>query len=478
MSLQAIDISKEGPLDVVMAKARNAARAWRKLPAKARASALFGLQRAVVKHMDELIDVIGEDTRQPKMDALVTEVQPVLEALKYYRRHAASILKPQRRHTPLIMQPGSSRLEYQPYGVVLVIAPWNFPFQLGVVPSLCALFAGNAVILKPSERLVGIHELTRRIIDDSGLPEGLFQVVTGGAEVGAGLIEERPDKIFFTGGTVAGTRVATQAASHLIPCDLELSGKDPMIVFRDANLRRAARAAIWGGFFHTGQVCVSTERLYVEESIAKPFFDLLVEEAKQLTQRSDGHGDIGVMTVPEGYTQVKRQLDDAVASGAHILHGGLSEGAEPPVFPPTILTHVTHDMRVMREETFGPLLPVMTFHSEQEAIRLANDSPFGLNASIFTADLHKARRVGQQLETGCLFINDVVRNITNMDLPFGGVKASGQGRYRGPEGLRAFVQTKAVMTSRGRRTSEINWFPYRQGAIDGLKRVFRMMYKR
>lgn len=459
-------------------QARLAAIAWKAATCADRMIGLQSLQASIVKHMDVLVSVIATDTRQPLMDALVTEVHPVLEAIRYYRKHTRAILRPQRRKVPLVMWPATARVKYNPFGVVLVIAPWNFPFQLGMVPAICALAAGNAVIIKPSERLEEVHAITRQIIDDSQLPPGLLQVVTGGPDVGQALVEARPDKIFFTGGLTAGRHVARQAADLLIPCDLELSGKDPMIVFADANLGRAAKAAVWGGFFHTGQVCVSTERVYVEASIMDSFSRLVIEETAKLRQAADGTGDIGVLTVPETWWQVKQQLDDAVSRGARVLIGGLAANACPPVFPPTVLADVTEDMSVMQDETFGPLLPISAFTDEMDVVARVNATPFGLNASVFTRDMTRAKRIVDQLDTGCVFVNDVLRNMSNMDLPFGGVKSSGQGRYRGPEGLLTFSQTKSIMISRGFRAKEINWFPYQPNALSWIKSAIRVLYRR
>lgn len=464
----------------VMRTAREASQIWRRMPSSRRMDGLRRLQHAVLTFADPLVEAVVHDIKQPPMDALSAEVYPILDALKYYRKRTRHTLRRQHRRRSLLMPFATSYVEYQPYGAVLVISPWNFPLQLSLVPAICALAAGNAVILKPSEQLTEVPKVIEQVLQHADLPKGLVQIATGGPEIGRRLVEARPDKIFFTGREITGRTVARQAAELGIPIDLELSGNSPMVVFADANFKRAAKAAAWGAFFHAGQVCVSVERLYVEASIHDEFVQLIIEETRNLTKYqplSSDPGDVGPLLLDSDWYRIANAVKAAVAAGATVVYGGVDAGSRPPFFPPTILTGVPDVSDLMETETFGPVLAMTTFTDEAEVIQRINANRFGLNASVFTKDLQRGRRVAGRLDTGSCAVNDVVRNISHMDLPFGGVKASGHGRYRGPEGLYSFTQTKAVMVQRGRRNREVNWFPLQANSIQALRRLIQWVFR-
>ncbi|MFH1732187.1 MAG: aldehyde dehydrogenase family protein [Planctomycetota bacterium] len=453
-----------GDATAVMSAARAAAREWRAVPVAERASLVGRLRCEVVGARADIARTICGEAGKTEIEALLSDILPTLEILRYLEEHAAGILRSQARRTPFIYRASRSHVEYRPRGVVLVIAPWNNPLQLALVPAASALVAGNAVILKPSERTPATGALVGQLCERAGLTSGQVRIAAGGPDVARALIDERPDMVFFTGGPAGGRAVLAAAAQHLIPVVLELGGKDPMIVFADADLDRAARAAVYGAFAHAGQHCISTKRLYVDAAIHDAFLARVADE----TRRVSATGDWGRATDARGLDAAREQVREALASGARLLapDDESKAGAEP-----TLLADVTHAMRIAHEETFAPVLAAMPFADEAEAVRLANDTPFGLNASVWSRDLARARRVVEGLETGNAYINNVLINAGNPTLPFGGVKASGFGRNHGPEGIRAFCTETSVMECTSSQAAEPHWFPHdeaQRGAADEL----------
>lgn len=435
-----------------MAAARAEFPAWRSTPPEDRAARLGGLRRRLVGIRDEVVGRISADTGKTRAEALTSDLLPTLELLRYLEKNAARILRPRRAHTPFIFRASTSRIEYRPRGVVLVIAPWNNPLQLSLVPAASALAAGNAVILKPSERAPATGEVMGRLFEHAGWEEGAFQVVDGGPEVARALVAAGPDLIFFTGGTENGRAVYEAAAARLIPVILELGGKDPMILFADADLDRAARGAVYGAFAHAGQHCVSVKRLYVEASVYEQFLQQVADETRSLAATSDW----GRVIDDQVRAKAREQVREAVAAGARLLTPGDENQAGAT---PTLVADVEQSMPIVQDETFAPVLAARAFETEAEAADLANDSRFGLNASVWTQDEARADRVVRRLQTGNVYVNNVLVNVGNPWLPFGGTKASGIGRYHGADGLRAFCLEASVMVSRNRAGTEPNWFP-------------------
>lgn len=463
MSAEAIQVAVE--------RARVASQSWSQTPLRERLHYIKRVREYLADHLEELAHDLAAYTGKVHLEALVLELFPVADTLDYYEKQAAKILAPVRVKTPLVFVGNTSYIEYKPMGVIVVIAPWNFPFQLSMNPVISALIAGNCVLLKPSEVAPLVGQLIEKIFQAVGLPDGVLQVIHGGRDAGRLLTESRPDKIFFTGSVATGRKIMAAAAEHLIPVELELGGKDPMIVFADAEVERAANAAVWGAFTNAGQVCMSVERVYVQESIYDEFVARVLEKTAALRRGVD----YGAMTFPPQVDVVQSHLRDAVERGAKIECGGQAADDGTLYFAPTVVTGVDHSMLLMNEETFGPVLPIMAFRTEEEAIHHANASIYGLNASVFTLDLSKAKRVTQQLISGNVCINDVITSVANPHLPFGGVKQSGMGRYHGPVGLHTFSHQTSVMASKGRKPREISWYPYtaeRQTAISGLTRLF------
>ena len=457
-----------------MAAARSAAAAWAGVDVRRRSRILSGFSRMLVAETDTVIDVVTRTTGKIKTEALLGEIYPLLELARHYEKQAERILKYRGVPTSPFAFPGATAgIERRPYGVVAVLSPWNYPFQLTVGPMLSALFAGNAVMFKTSELSLPVGKLIAELFGKLDLPSGLVQWVIGKGETGEQLIDAGPDLIFFTGGLNAGRLVMQRAAGLPVPVLLELGGKDPMLVFADADLDRARDAAIYGAFVNSGQVCVSIERLYVEQACYETFVRMLLESVDRLKVGHGPDGDLGTMTSPRQIAIVEEHYRDALAQGAK-ASGPLQR--EGNYLRPVVLWNVHHGMKVMREETFGPLLPVMPFAGEAEAVQLANDNDFGLNASIWSRDIAKAERVAGSLQVGNWAINDVLKNIGHAGLPFGGVKKSGFGRYHGAEGLLSFTYPVSGLTSRSRLSSEPNWFPYSEERFEHFKGYMDFVY--
>jgi len=464
------------PYAAVFARGRAASVAWSERTLAERLSYFRLLRLAIVERLDEVARRIAVATGKPPVEAITTEILPTLEAIRYIEQRAREAFGALRAKTPLFFRPRKSMVFYRPRGLILVIAPWNFPFFLTIAPLLDALVGGNAVVVKPSEVTPDIGDVIAELFAAVEWPRDVVQIVQGGPDVGAALVESGPDFIFFTGSTRTGRRIQESAARQLIPTTLELGGKDPMVVFADANLERSARAAAWGGLMNAGQVCMSVERLYVQDTVFRPFVEHLRTCVTQL-QVGGESPDLGRMTHAPQREIVRAHVLDALARGAQIACG-MPPDAWPEsglIVPPMVLTGVTHEMRIMREETFGPVLPIMTFSDESEALTLANDSAYGLSASVWTADVARGTRFVRRLRTGNALVNDVVVSVASHDLPFGGEGDSGLGRYHGIAGMRAFCVQTSVMTASGRARTEINWFPY-AGKYEAFRDLVRSEY--
>jgi acyl-CoA reductase-like NAD-dependent aldehyde dehydrogenase len=443
-----------------MEAARAGQASLRGLSLRERARLLGRLREVVLARREEIVSRIQQDTGKTRSDALVSEVWGVLENLAWLERHGAKALRPRKVHTPLALMGKTSWLWYEPLGTLLVIAPWNYPFYQALVPIAFAVLAGNTVVHKPSE-WTPLTGLVEDLLLEAGFAPNWVCVAYGDGRLGAALVAEQPDKIFFTGSTRTGRAVLAAAAPLLVPVELELGGKDAMIVFADANVDRAAAGAVWGAFTCTGQSCTSVERLYVEAPAYEAMKAALVRETRRILQRvdSDGDGDVGAMTTDFQVKIVARHVADARAKGAAILTGEDWDG-ESKLIPPMVVDGVTDDMLLVTEETFGPVLPVVPFRTEAEAVRLANASPYGLTASVWSADKRRAARVAAALEVGGVSVNNVMLTEGNPALPFGGTKQSGFGRYKGEHGLHAFSNVKSVLIDKDSAKVEANWYPY------------------
>src|SRR5688572_13441129 len=458
------------PCEVAAAvrRARAAQPAWGALSYRERAAYVLRAREIVLAQTEEIANLISRETGKPPAEAISMEVVPTLDLMNYFARNTATLLKRQKIDIGQYGLMGrSSYIFYKPLGVVGIISPWNFPWATPLDEVVMALMAGNVVVLKPSE-LTPLSALKiGDIFKEVPLPEGVLEIITGDGSTGAALVEAGVDKIMFTGSVATGKRVAEAAAKRLTPVVLELGGKDPMIVLEDAKLENAARAAIWGAFCNSGQACASIERCYVHESIAAKFIDLVVKETRVLRQgQPDGEGiDVGAMTTERQLRIVESHVSDAVAKGARIETGGSRlNDCEGWFHEPTVVTNVDHSMELMTEETFGPVLPIMTFKTDDEAIRLANDSIYGLTAAVFTGDIGRGRELAERIDAGTVMINEVVYTHAVAQTPWGGVKQSGYGRTHGRLGLLELVTPQHIHANAFPWLPDVWWFRYTKEA--------------
>jgi acyl-CoA reductase-like NAD-dependent aldehyde dehydrogenase/pimeloyl-ACP methyl ester carboxylesterase len=479
-TIGAVPTCSAGDVAATVARVRAAQPEWEALGPASRAQWLARYRDWLLDHDEELADLLQAETAKPWQEATF-EVPVGADLINYYASHAAEFLR-QTQSRPHGLLTAAKRLtvSYRPYPVVGVICPWNFPLLIALVDSVPALLAGAAVVVKPSEFT---PLATRRAIEgwqEIGAPN-VFACITGEGPTGAALVDE-VDYVQFTGSTRTGKRIGQRAAERLIPCSLELGGKDAMIVLADADLERAANGAVWGAMFNAGQACVSVERVYVETPAYDEFVRLVTEKVSALRQGQDDRGyrvDVGALANAAQLEIVENHVDKAVAAGARALVGGRRSELGGTFFEPTVLVDVDHSMDLMREESFGPTLPVMKVADADEAIRLTNDSPYGLSASVWTRDTTRGREIARRLDVGAVNINDVFSNIFSFPVPHSGWKQSGIGaRLGGAAGIRKYCRAQSIAEARIAPRSEPLWYPYtaRKGRL--LARLVRFLNAR
>ena len=478
-AVPAVSRTEPGPDEAVRAaveRARAAQAAWGALSVRQRVRHMRALRGVLVRRMDEVIDIIRQETGKPAVEALGHEVIILAGLIKAYEKRAPRVLRPKRVGTGILVNKGGTKL-YEPFGVVGVISPWNFPLSMPGIPTVAALFAGNTVVIKPSEvtpRCGAIlAELAREAIPEH--PD-LVQVVQGRGDVGAALVRGGVDKIAFIGSPATGRKILAGAAETLTPVVLELGANDVSIVCEDADLDRAAAGVVWGSMSNAGQVCMSIERALVPERVYDRFAAAVQREMESLRVGGAGDYDVGRLIFPPQRDIIQATVDDAVANGARVVMGGKTVSDDGPVYAPTLIVDATPEMALNRHETFGPVLPLVRVKDEEEAIRLANRSPFGLNASVWTKSRSRGRKIAGRLHAGMVMVNDVLVNFGIPELPYGGVKQSGFGRMMGDEGLLEFSQVKAVADTRVALRRELFWFPYRPRQLALLKRLTRTVF--
>lgn len=473
-----ISAATEQEVDRAAEQARGAQGHWSRLPAEERAEYLLDAREALLDHRAELRDLVVEEAGKAQTDA-VAEIMMVLDTLGYYADEGPAMVEDEKVDLHLLKNKRVV-VQHAPVGLVVNISPWNFPLDLSITPIIPALIAGNAAIIKPSEWTTKTAIRAVEIMNRAGLPEGLLQVVPGYGQTGSQLVDHA-DAVSFTGSVSTGRKVAVGAAENLISCTLELGGKDPAVVLDDANVERAASGVAWGAFFNSGQCCMSVERAFVHESVYDEFVERVVRTTRDLRQGdpSEENVDVGAMTFPDQVDKVEEHVQDAIANGARVLVGGeRAEIGDGDFFEPTVLVDVEPSMTIMTEETFGPVLPIMKVPSAAEAIRLANDSRFGLNASIWSQNKPRARRLARQIEAGNVCINDVIASYTAVEAPYGGVKDSGLGRRKGRWEVEEYTEPKTIMEDLIGLNSEPFWYPYSENVVSAIEKAFEPLFRR
>jgi succinate-semialdehyde dehydrogenase/glutarate-semialdehyde dehydrogenase len=473
-----IEVQTAADVEQALERARKAQPAWGALPVEERARVLERALKRVIERQDEIVETVIAETGKAHSEALSMEVFASCDVLSYYAKRAAKFLRPEKRRLHGMLRfLKKLQVVYRPLGVVGVITPWNGPFILSLNPTAQALVAGNAVLLKPSEITPRSGALAAEILNDAGLPEGVLQVLTGDGETGAALCEAGVDKICFTGSVATGRKVATACAQQLIPCTLELGGKDPMIVCADADLDSAAGGALAGAYMNTGQYCCGTERVYVVDEVADAFTDKVVERAAALRQGASGEFDVGAIFWDRQMDVIERHMEDAIERGATVRVGGRRNPELAGLYyEPTVLTDVDHDMLIMKEETFGPILPIMRVRDEEEALQLANDTRYGLSATVWSQDTYKAQELAKRLESGGVCINDMTMTYGCPEAPFGGLKESGVGQVNGESGLKSYCHALPILTDRFGGKQARSFYPYSSKKDAGLKRVISLVF--
>jgi acyl-CoA reductase-like NAD-dependent aldehyde dehydrogenase len=462
--LRAFSGMNETEVQAAVLRSKQAQADWNDLGIRKRIDVLRNFQRLLHENKTGVAQAITREAGKPYVEALLTEVMVVLDAARFLIDHGYSLLRDEPvPHGNLAMKAKRGYLVREPYGVVGIISPWNYPFSIPATEGVAALLAGNSVVLKPSEFTTLVAFELASLLHRAGVPEAAFQVIPGDGITGKALTESALDKLIFTGSVATGKRVAEAAAARLLPVVLELGGKDPMLVLGDADVDVASSGAIWGAFVNAGQACLSVERCYVHRGLYSGFLEACVRKTQQLKigNGMEAGTDIGPLIHEKQLRLVESHVEDAQNQGAKILLGGkrLTE-LGPHFYAPTVLSDVTHEMRIMREETFGPVLPIMPFDSDDEAVELANDCQFGLAASVWTANSKRGETLARRIQAGTVMVNDVVSCFGISEAPHGGVKASGLGRTHGRFGLEEMVRTKYVDSDRMPNMKKVWWYGY------------------
>lgn len=474
----------DGPEAVreAVVRARAAQVRWGKSTFEERRQLLRVVMAHVLDAADELCELVARDAGKTRENAILGEVWPVCEKIRWTIANGETHLRPERMSSGLFVHKKATVL-YQPLGVIGVICPWNYPLQNVLGPTIPALFAGNGVVVKVSEQVAWsaarIQQIFDQALDAVGYSRDLVRIVNGFGATGAALVQSGVDEIVFTGSVENGRRVIEASAANITPVLLELGGKDAFVVCQDAHLEQAVHAALAGVYIAAGQNCMSAERVLVHDAIYDRFVARVVEEVSALRVGPplEGTVDVGAIVSPQQLDVIERLVDDAIAKGARALVGGERRGGGGQFFEPTILVDVRPDMAILQEELFGPVMCVMRYGSDDEAIALANGTRFGLGSTVMTKSRARARRIAEGLRVGSCTVNDFGFTYMAQDLPFGGVDASGFGRLNGREGLRACTNTKAILEDRLPLHLPAKLYPVQEGVYALARESIRALYQ-
>ena len=476
-----VDVVPPDAIPEVVARARAAQPGWEALGFEGRAEVFKRAQRWMVENSDRVIRTLVSETGKAWEEAQLAELPYVMGSFQFWAKNAQRFLAEEKVKSASPFVKGRKlRVRYEPVGVVGVIGPWNYPLINGFGDAIPAMAAGNAVVVKPSSVTPLSAMLMGEMLRQCGLPDGVYQVAPGSGETGSALIDE-VDFVMFTGSTATGKKVMERAAQTLTPVSLELGGKDPMIVCADADLARAANAAVHYSMQNAGQTCISTERVYVEEPIYDEFVSLVTEKVRGLRQGAPGEAgsiDVGAVIHPPQSDILEAHVKDAVEKGARVLAGGKRRDENGHYYEPTVLVDVDHGMDCMREETFGPTLPIMKVADSEEALRLSNDSPYGLQASVWTKDVAKGERLARRIEAGAVTVNDAQINYVALELPMGGWKSSGLGSRHGADGIRKYTKKQALVVTRFAPKKDLHMLPYSAKRTKLVGRMIKFVYGR
>jgi len=468
------DCTTSDEISVVMTQAKIAQAKWKKTSLKERVELMHRVADVVIQQQDRIMDVVMRETGKPIQEAMAMEVFSSVDSLVFYAKRAEKWLsdKKIKMHGPMRFLK-KTIITYKPRGVVAVITPWNGPFILSINPVIQSILCGNSVIVKPSEVTPMSGAMVQEIFALADAPMHLVQTLIGDGETGAELINQGPDKVSFTGSVATGKKIASKCGEMLIPFSLELGGKDAMIVCSDADVKDAASGAVVGSLMNAGQYCCGTERIYVMSDIYDEFVQEVVAITNSLVQSNDCKGDVGPTFWDKQIEIIEDHVNDAIAKGATVLAGGKRNPAfEGLYFEPTVLTEVTHEMKIMKDETFGPVICIMKVKSEDEALSLANQSHFGLNGNVWTKDLVKGQRIASSIETGACSVNDMAMSYGVNEVPFGGVKNSGVGVVNGKEGLLGYAHAMPIII--GKKSASA--YPYTDKSFKQLQGALKIFW--